>query len=217
MSHLSRRGLSSRHPARSTAQAITAHTRLLATALLSSLLLMSYVAAAAQAAPQPQRDAVASAASAAPAAPAAAGPANYCNYNVSTQSGRCFYSEQELLHYNATQATITYIAVYNWINYNLGGGYKTFGGNTVCTAAFDNEGKNLPDMRNMLYTMPNGGGVGPSLSDTISSVVTYDSSGCAVNLFDGLNYAGATSGWLFDTPHLGTVGFYDRAASLRIS
>jgi hypothetical protein len=57
MSHVSWRGFSPGDHARSTDRAITAHTRLLATALLSSLCLMSCFAAAAQAAPQPQHDA----------------------------------------------------------------------------------------------------------------------------------------------------------------
>jgi hypothetical protein len=150
------------------------------------------------------------------AAATASPAANYCNYNVSTQSGRCFYSEQELLDHNATSNSLTYITVYNWINYNPDGGYKTIGGNSACTVPFDDEGKNISSLVPLKYTMPNGS-VGTTLNDTITSVDSNDGTHCNVKLFEHVNYTGRSTGWIRDNRDLRGIGFNDLASSLRIS
>jgi hypothetical protein len=147
-------------------------------------------------------------------APTASAAANYCTYNVSTESGKCFHSEQQLLDYNSAIDQIAYITVFNWINYNAGAGYKTIGGASVCTATYDNEGKQLPNLALLRYVMPDGS-TGATLDNSISSVETYNQ--CDVKFFDGTNYTGASSSWIDHSLHTGDYGFYDRASSLKIS
>ncbi|MFT7836930.1 hypothetical protein Q5530_12340 [Saccharothrix sp. BKS2] len=148
------------------------------------------------------------------AAPTASAAAKYCYYDITVQSGQCFYRHQALQDYRAAQAGYDYIHVVNWVNFNTGGGVQIIGGATRCTLAIDNEGKKLPNLTTLRYLLPNGQ-AGETLDNSISSVKTYNT--CVVQFFEGLNYTGAQSPWMGSTADTSVYDFYDRATSLDIT
>ena len=139
----------------------------------------------------------------------------YCTYSLSTSASMCFSSEHELRDHRATSAEIDLVAVYNWINYDQRGGYLIFTGDHNCTAAYDDDGYNVPRLDYIYYAV-----TGITLNNTMSSVSTYYAPKCDIKLWDGAGYTGSYSVWIDRCTHLGTctaANWYDRASSFKLS
>ncbi|GAA2497312.1 hypothetical protein [Streptomyces gobitricini] len=163
------------------------------------------------------------AAAPAPQAPAPDPAGKYCSVDLSDQQKTtCFTTEQDLLSYGSTTASVDLIAVYNWINYEKGGGYTIYSGDRGCTSTTSDVDYAMPNL-NHPYAYSNPSGI--LENDTYSSVSTYYDQHCDIKLFDGANYTGASSEWIDRCTHLGGSGtgdcpsanWYNRASSYRLS
>ncbi|TXL86597.1 hypothetical protein [Streptomyces sp. IB2014 016-6] len=148
----------------------------------------------------------------------------YCSVELTDQQNpACFISEEDLLSYNSTTASVELVAVYNWINYERGGGYTIYSGaDGACSASTSDPEYEVADL-NFPYTTSNPSGIAEN--NTYSSVSTYTAQTCDIKLFDGADFSGASSEWIDRCTHLGGSGtgdcpstnWYDRAGSFRLS
>ncbi|MDG9715363.1 hypothetical protein [Streptomyces sp. DH24] len=146
----------------------------------------------------------------------------YCSVDLSDQKTACFTTEQDLLSYESTLASVPLVAVYNWVNYQQGGGYTVYYGDRACTATTSDVEYGLPGLTHP-YASNNPSGI--LENNTYSSVSTYTAQTCDIKLFDGANYTGASSEWIDRCTHLGGSGtgdcpstnWYDRAGSYQLS
>lgn len=147
----------------------------------------------------------------------------YCSVDLSNhQKTTCFTTEKDLNSYGATLASVPLVSVYNWINYQQGGGYSIYYGDHGCTSTTSDIEYALPNL-NSAYTYNSPSGV--LENDTYSSVSTYTAQHCDIRLFDGANNSGASSEWIDRCTHLGGSGtgdcpatnWYDRASSFQLS
>jgi hypothetical protein len=96
----------------------------------------------------------------------------YCAIDLSDhQKKSCFTTEKDLKAYGSTQASLPLVAVYNWIDYNQGGGYTIWYGDHACTATTSDAEYGIPDLAAYDYTTNNPSGI--SENNTYSSVSTY--------------------------------------------
>ncbi|MFJ4467606.1 hypothetical protein ACIP2X_09025 [Streptomyces sp. NPDC089424] len=180
-------------------------------AVLAALALGA-TASTATAAPTPQ----------APRAPVSDPAGRYCAVDLSEQKSACFTTEQDLVSYGSTLASLPLVSVYNWINYGQGGGYSIYYGDHACTATTSDAEYGLPGLTHP-YNSNNPSGI--QENNTYSSVSTYTAQSCDIKLFDGADYTGASSEWIDRCTHLGgsgtgdcpAVNWYDRAGSYQLS
>lgn len=146
----------------------------------------------------------------------------YCSVDLSDQKTACFTTEQGLVSYGSTLASVPLVSVYNWINYGQGGGYTIYYGDHACTATTSDIEYGLPGLTHP-YASNNPSGI--LENNTYSSVSTYTAQSCDIKLFEGGNYSGASSEWIDRCTHLGgsgtgdcpSVNWYDRASSFQLS
>lgn len=159
------------------------------------------------------------------AAPSSA--ARFCNHNLDTGVAECFDSRTTQLANKPSTASVWVLTVYNWIDYNPGGGVADFYRAAQCTAptsdidypssASDTTGRNL-----QVWSYANG----ITMNNTFSSVLT-PTGGCDIKLWDYNNYGsgGGSSEWILSCSHLGqpsrpgcpSANWYDRAGSFKLS
>jgi hypothetical protein len=146
----------------------------------------------------------------------------YCSVDLSEQKTACFTTEQDLVSYGSTLASLPLVSVYNWINYGQGGGYTIYYGDHACTATTSDADYGLP-----VLTHPYSSNVSAGFrrNNTYSSVSTYTAQSCDIKLFDRADYTGASSEWIDRCTHLGgsgtggcpSVNWYDHAGSYQLS
>lgn len=152
----------------------------------------------------------------APAASAATDPAaTFCRINIGTGAQTCHQSYDALLQATDEDDLELYAVVFNWINYNPGGGVSWLEGPSKCTTAYDDEPAKKWEHLDW-YTYDN---TPISLNNTISSYFLYDeTSNCRMRLYDPVNLQAPYSSLLYaDCPDLRTCSpgdWYDRAGSI---
>ncbi|MGW0560124.1 hypothetical protein ACWDZ4_05710 [Streptomyces sp. NPDC003016] len=175
--------------------------------LIGSLFVISTVLIATPASASPRTE---------PTPTASTGP--YCSTSLSTGRSACFESEAALKQHVSASAELDLVYLYNWYNFQTGGGYKILTGSHACSAdtnTVEYYDGNLGD--NAWY--PNG----LNMNDTITSVKT--ASRCDIKFFEGTNFTGASTTYINQCSFLGGGGtgdcpagnWNDRASSYTIS
>lgn len=148
----------------------------------------------------------------APAASQAANGADHCVVNLVTEETTCAASPEAALAADraasaevGVQADVTLIRLYDYTNYVVTGGTRTFvaGDDYTCTAAYS------PVEFSVDYLDAAG------WNNRASSVHTYRS--CDIKLWDTVTLSGASSTWIDNLANLGTIGWNNRAGSYQIS
>lgn len=149
-----------------------------------------------------------------PAASAApAGPGNFCNVDLNAMKRACFQTESQMLQHASSAGRQPAVAVYDWINYNQGGGYDVWSVSQPCTTTTSDQDYPFPDLTVWSYH-----NTGVTYDRTLSSVSTYTSNNthCDIRLYEGPGMTGDSSVAISACKHLGTCtaeNWYNRARS----
>ncbi|WP_370967871.1 hypothetical protein [Amycolatopsis sp. cg9] len=144
------------------------------------------------------------------------GTGSFCNTSLSRHTTVCFDSMSKLQAHRSAAADYDLVAMYNWVNYNQGGGYNILSGDHVCTASYSNNDYELYDLS--IYSYNNG----INMNNTFTSVSTYTSnpSKCDIKLYDGFTLTGASSVFIdrcTDLTKCVATNWSDRASSFVLS
>lgn len=163
---------------------------------------------------------VATPASASPHVESASTPSNgaYCSTSLSTGRSACFGTEAGLKQHVSASAELELVYLYNWYNFQGGGGYKVLTGDKACSAdtgTVDYYDGNVSD--DLWY--PNAF----NMDNSITSVNTANS--CDIKFFEGTNFTGASTPYIDRCSFLGGGGtgdcpagnWNDRASSFYVS
>jgi hypothetical protein len=174
--------------------------------LIGSLFVISAVLVATPASASPRTE---------PASTASTGP--YCSTDLSTGQSACFKSEAARKQHLSASALVPLVYLYNWYNFQTGGGSVILAGDQACsadTSKAEYYDGNLGDNR-----WDNG----LPLNDSITSVQTANQ--CDIKFFEGTNFTGASTPYIDKCSFLGGGGtgdcpagnWNDRASSYYIS
>lgn len=150
----------------------------------------------------------------APASSASTDPAaTFCKINISSGAVDC-QASYDALRARQVEGEMWLAAVFNWINWNEGGGVAVLVSDTKCTSAYDNElNHRIARLDQKVYDN------GISLYDTISSFYLYNNvSNCRMRLYDRIKFGSPYSSLLYaDCADLRTCSpdnWSDRARSI---
>ncbi|ANJ06100.1 hypothetical protein LZP81_09515 [Streptomyces parvulus] len=143
---------------------------------------------------------------------------SYCSTSLSTGDSACYETEAALRKHVSASAELDLVYLYNWYNFQGGGGYRVLTGTQACsaeTSPVEYYDGNLGD--DVWY--PNG----LNLNDSITSVQTANK--CDIKFFEGTNFTGASTSYIDKCSFLGGGGvgdcpagnWNDRASSYYIS